>query len=158
MPYPKNSRVLILFTDGANNAGSLDPIMAAQEAAKLGIKIYTVGLGANEMMVRDFLGVHRVNPSDDLDEQSLEKIAQLTGGRYFRATDHASLANALQEMDKLEPALNDKATYRPQTPLYPFILLGALMLMLIGFLTKLSLRKIVSSEIEPAGSSLRGLR
>ena len=134
LPYPQNSRVLILLTDGGNNAGRLDPLAAAQEAAKLGIKIYTVGLGANEMMVRDFLGVHRVNPSDDLDEESLKKIAALTGARYFRATDHSSLMNALQEMDKLEPALNDEATYRPQTALCPFILLVAFSLMLISFL------------------------
>jgi Ca-activated chloride channel family protein len=131
MPYPKNSRVLILLTDGGNNAGNIDPISAAREAAKLDIKIYTVGLGANEMIVRDFLGSHRINPSADLDEKSLQKIAELTGGRYFRATDTASLENALQEMDKLEPALNDKATYRPQTPLYPWILLVALFLLLL---------------------------
>lgn len=127
MPHPKNSRVLILLTDGANNAGNIDPIAAAREAAKLSIKIYTVGLGANEVIVHDAFGGHRVNPSDNLDEESLQKIADITGGQYFRATDPASLSKALQEMDKLEPALNEKATYRPQTPLCPWILLVALL-------------------------------
>ncbi len=130
LSYQQNSRVLVLLTDGANNTGILDPIAAAKEAAKLGIKIYTVGLGADEMLVRDIFGVHKVRSSDDLDEKSLQEIAKLTGGRYFRATDHDSLVTALQEMDKLEPTLNDQATYRPQTVLYPF-LLGIIFIMLI---------------------------
>jgi Ca-activated chloride channel family protein len=157
LAYPKNSRVLILFTDGANNAGAIDPIAAAKEAAKLGIKMYTVGLGANEMMIRDIFGLHPVNPSADLDENSLKEIARLTGGRYFRATDKASLLSALNEMDKLEPSLNDQATYRPQTVLYPIILIGTALLMLIGFLAQLRLNRDRASEINLPDNRLRGL-
>ncbi len=130
LPFPAKSRVLILLTDGANNAGNVDPIAAAKEAAKFGIKIYTVGLGANEMQVQDFFGVHGVNPSADLDEATLQNIASITGGEYFRATDNQSLKSALQQMSKLEPIINDKVTYRPKTTLYPWILILAALLFL----------------------------
>lgn len=134
LDYPQNSRVLILFTDGVNNAGMVDPIEAAKEASKLGIKIYTVGLGAEDLLVKDFFGVHHVSGADDLDEKSLKEIAVITGGRYFRATDYASLEKALQEMNQLEPTLTDKTTYRPQTPLYPYLLVLAIALTLLGWL------------------------
>ena len=82
---PANSRVLILLTDGANTAGEVSPLKAAELAAANQLKIYTIGVGADEMIVRTFFGSRKVNPSRDLDENTLVKVAESTGGRYFRA-------------------------------------------------------------------------
>lgn len=81
------SRVLILLTDGANTAGEITPIKAAELAATNNLKIYTIGIGADEMIRRSFFGSQRINPSADLDEKTLKAIADETGGRYFRARD-----------------------------------------------------------------------
>ena len=78
------SRVLILLTDGANTAGEITPIKAAELAASNNLKIYTIGIGADEMIRNSFFGAQRINPSADLDEKTLKAIADKTGGRYFR--------------------------------------------------------------------------
>ncbi|MFM8443761.1 MAG: vWA domain-containing protein, partial [Methylococcus sp.] len=84
---PKDQRVLILLSDGANTAGAVSPLQAADLAAREGLKVYTIGIGADEMVVRDLLGSRKVNPSQDLDEPTMRGIAEKTGGRYFRARD-----------------------------------------------------------------------
>jgi Ca-activated chloride channel family protein len=114
------NRVLILLTDGANTAGAIDPLQGARIAAKEGLKIYTVGIGADEMMVRDFFGRRRVNPSVELDEKTLRAIADVTGGRYFRATDTAELDEIYGILDRLEPVEAEPQSFRPRTPLYPW--------------------------------------
>ncbi len=112
-----DSRVLILLTDGSNNAG-IDPITAAKLAQQIGIKIYAIGFGADEMIVRSFLGRQRVNPSRDLDEKTLKEIAETTGGQYFRARDTQELAKIYQTLDQLEPVESDNLTYRPSKALF----------------------------------------
>ncbi|MCU7966122.1 MAG: VWA domain-containing protein, partial [gamma proteobacterium symbiont of Bathyaustriella thionipta] len=97
-----DSRVLILLTDGSNNAG-IDPVTAAKLAKQIGIKIYSIGFGADEMIVRSFMGRQRVNPSRDLDEKTLKLIAETTGGQYFRARDTQELKKIYQTLDQLEP-------------------------------------------------------
>ena len=81
----ESERVLILLTDGANTAGDISPEQAARLAEQAGVRIYTIGVGADEMLVQTFFGTRRVNPSRDLDEKLLQTIASLTGGQYFRA-------------------------------------------------------------------------
>ncbi len=125
-----NSRVLILLTDGSNNAG-IDPLTAARLAKQIGIKIYTIGFGADEMIVRSFLGRQRVNPSRDLDEKTLKAIAQNTGGKYFRARDTQELLKIYQTLDQLEPVESDNLTYRPSKALFYWPLAIALLLALI---------------------------
>ncbi len=115
---PANSRVLILMTDGANTAGEVSPLKAAELAAENQLKIYTIGIGADEMVVRSFFGSHKVNPSRDLDEKTLIKIAQSTGGRYFRARNADELNNIYMLLDKLEPVEKDKQYFRPRSELY----------------------------------------
>ena len=115
---PANSRVLILMTDGANTAGEVSPLKAAELAAENQLKIYTIGIGADEMVVRSFFGSHKVNPSRDLDEKTLIKIAQSTGGRYFRARNADELNNIYMLLDKLEPIEKDKQYFRPRSELY----------------------------------------
>lgn len=123
---PENQRVLILLSDGANTAGAVSPLQAAELAGKERLKIYTVGVGADEMIVRDFFGARRVNPSEDLDEATMTAIADKTGGRYFRARDAKELAEIYRLLDRLEPAKKDKRYYRPKDERFPWPLALAL--------------------------------
>ncbi|WP_062231752.1 vWA domain-containing protein [Aureimonas sp. N4] len=115
---PAEGRVLVLLTDGANNTGEMDPIRAAELAKKLGIRIYTIGVGGGPMVVDTPMGRQMVNPSTDLDEGALRKIAELTGGQYFRATDVKGLAEDYRSIDKLEPVGADPVHVRPEVALY----------------------------------------
>ncbi len=119
-------KVLILLTDGANTAGAVTPLKAADLAAGEGLKIYTVGIGADEMIVRSFFGNRRVNPSRDLDEDTLRAIADQTGGRYFRARDAQELSEIYNLLDQLEPIEKDQQYFRPRKALYIWPLAGAL--------------------------------
>jgi len=114
----QNSRVLILLTDGANTAGEVEPVKAAELAAQEGLKIYTIGIGADEMLVRSLFGTRRVNPSVDLDEKTLTAIAEKTGGRYFRARDTDELKKIYQLLDELEPVEQETRVFRPTSALY----------------------------------------
>jgi Ca-activated chloride channel family protein len=125
---PANSRVLILLTDGANTAGEVSPLKAAELAAANHLKIYTIGVGADEMIVRSFFGSRKVNPSADLDENALVKIAESTGGRYFRARNTDELNNIYMLLDQLEPVEKDKQFFRPRTDLFYWPLALALAL------------------------------
>lgn len=125
---PENSRVMILMSDGANTAGEIPPEKAAQLAAQENIKIYTIGIGADEMLKRTLFITQRVNPSADLDEEMLTDIALTTGGQYFRARDTDSLQEIYSEINKLEPIELDKKTYRPSKALYFWFLTASLIL------------------------------
>ena len=133
---PEKNRVLILLTDGANNSGQITPLDAAALAKDLNIKIYTIGLGSNSLAIEGFFGQQIVNPSEDLDEKVLTKIAKMTGGRYFRATDTQSLAEIYDAINKLEPMGHDNIILRPQTALYPIPLA-----IVFAFTVLLALRK-----------------
>ena len=137
---PANSRVLILLTDGANTAGEVSPLKAAELAAANQLKIYTIGVGADEMIVRSFFGNRKVNPSRDLDENTLVKVAESTGGRYFRARNSEELNNIYMLLDKLEPVEKDKQYFRPRSELYFWPLSLAL-----GLTTLISLSRLRSS-------------
>lgn len=125
-------RVVILLTDGANTAGEVQPLHATEFAAREGMTIYTIGVGADEMMVRDFFGSRLVNPSADLDEDALKAIAERTGGQYFRARDTAALEQIYAELDKLEPVQSDEESVRPVDELFHWPLSAAFIIMLLG--------------------------
>jgi len=139
LDYPSNSKALILLTDGGNNAGRLDPIKAAQLAKEAHIKIYTIGIGATRMQVQGLFGSQTVNPSSDLDIDSLKQIAAITGGEFFRAEDGNQLQNIYATINQLEPIKSDSVTVRPVTPLYPWTL--GLALILSYLLIIIQLRK-----------------
>jgi Ca-activated chloride channel family protein len=121
----KNTKqVMILLTDGANTAGEVSPIKAAELAAKKGLKIYTIGIGADEMTVQTFFGRQRINPSADLDEKTLRAIAEKTGGKYFRARDTDQLQKIYALIDELEPIEQAHQVFRPVQALF-FYPLGA---------------------------------
>lgn len=128
-------QILILLTDGANTAGTITPVKGAELAAAKGLKIYTIGIGADEMVVRSLFFDRRVNPSADLDETSLRQIAEQTGGRYFRARDTEGLTEIYALLDQLEPVEKESRVYRPITPLYVWplgaALVGAVLLLLL---------------------------
>jgi Ca-activated chloride channel family protein len=124
-------KIVILLTDGANTAGEIEPLKAAELAAEEGLKIYTIGIGADEMIIRSFFGSRRVNPSADLDETTLKAIAEQTGGRYFRARDTEQLEEIYRIIDKLEPVEQDARVYRPLTALFVYPLIAALMATLL---------------------------
>jgi len=107
-------QVLVLLTDGANTAGEVEPLKAAELAQQVGLRIYTIGIGAEQLEVSSLIGGRRrINPSADLDEETLTKIAELTGGRYFRAKDTAALQEIYQLVDELEPVEEPEAGFRP---------------------------------------------
>ena len=135
-----NSRVLVLLTDGANTAGEVSPIKAAELAADNHLKIYTIGIGADEMTVRSFFGKRKVNPSRDLDEKTLTAIAEKTGGRYFRAKNTKEMEQIYQLLDELEPVEKDKQYFRPKTELYHWPLAIALLLAGVISLSRLNRR------------------
>ncbi len=124
-------RVLLLLTDGANTAGAVDPLKAAELAAQRKLIIYTIGIGADSLTVRSLFGLREINPSADLDEDTLTAIAQMTGGRYFRARDTAEFAEIYEVLDKLEPAESDERGFRPVTELFHWPL-GAAVLLALG--------------------------
>jgi len=135
---PAENRVMVLLTDGANTAGELTPDKAAQVAAAEGVKIYTIGVGAEEVLVRDFFGARKVNPSQDLDEKTLQDIAKQTGGHYFRARDSKALADIYQQLDELEPIEVEGKTFRPLQALYswPLALAWLLAILVLMFRMK----------------------
>ncbi|TNC91995.1 MAG: BatB protein [Thalassolituus sp.] len=125
---PAESQVLVLLTDGENTAGTIDPIRAAELAAETGIRIYTIGMGADRMEVPSFFGSRTINPSRELDEESLQTIADLTAGRFYRARDTSELSQIYGLIDQLEPTEREQKVYRPQTSLFHWPLLAALLI------------------------------
>lgn len=138
----KDSRVLILLTDGANTAGEITPIKAAELAADNGLKIYTIGVGADEILRRTLFGVQRLNPSADLDEKTLRAIADKTGGQYFRAHDLKELNKIYSLLDQLEPVVQQSESFRPISALFYWPLGAALILS--GLITLLRARGLLS--------------
>jgi Ca-activated chloride channel family protein len=128
---PGGEAVLVLLTDGENTAGAVSPRQAAKLAAQTGLRIHTIGIGAERMQVRGLLGTRLVNPSADLDEATLRAIAEATGGRYFRARSRADLREVYARLDELEPVAGDSAVLRPVTALYPWPLGAAMLLSLL---------------------------
>ncbi|MEQ8693660.1 MAG: VWA domain-containing protein, partial [Pseudomonadales bacterium] len=137
---PQQDKVIILLTDGANNVGEVEPRKAAELAAYDGIKIYTIGVGADELRMPSLFGsLGRItNPSADLDEETLQAVADTTGGVYYRAKDTQRLLEIYDHIDELEPIDQDPETYRPIQALYYWPLAAAIAL--FGLLLLIDLR------------------
>lgn len=140
---PDGDRVMILLTDGASNAGEVAPVKAAELAASAGVKIYTIGVGATEMRVPGLFGRFGnriVNPSADLDEDALSKVAETTGGQYYRAENPAELAQIYAQIDALEPVEQEPELFRPIQSLFPWPLGFGLVLLVLTMLLPVSRR------------------
>lgn len=125
---PAKSRVFVLLTDGANTAGAVEPVEAARVASEHGVRIHTIGVGAERVTVRGIFGTQVVNPSRSLDEKSLREIAKLTGGQYFRARSTDEMAEIYELINELEPSEIDGVLQRPLDELYIWPLGLALLL------------------------------
>lgn len=146
---PDAQRVLIVLTDGANTAGELEPIKAADLAQKEHVKIYTIGFGAEEMVVDNgFFGSRVVNPSADLDEPTMRAIADKTGGQYFRARNLEELGEIHQILNRLEPLDTEEEKFRPVKSLFFYPLATAFLLSLLWALFSLIRHASTSSTSE----------
>ncbi|MEN8374102.1 MAG: VWA domain-containing protein [Gemmatimonadota bacterium] len=138
---PGESRVIILMTDGENNRGEVDPLTAARAAAAFGVKVYAIGVGSEgvaQMPIgRDLFGRFQYATVEvHIDEELLTDISELTGGRYYRATDAAALDSIYSEIDALETTEVEVRRFVAYTPRYlPFVLIAGLL-----FLVELALR------------------
>lgn len=112
----EGNRVLILLTDGANTAGNIPPIKAAEIAKKEGVRIYTIGVGVDQQ-ISGFFG-QTINMGSSLDESTLQQVAQMTGGEYYRARDLPALQAIYEKLDQLEPKAKDSVFYREQHEWY----------------------------------------
>ena len=127
---PAASRVLVLLTDGANSAGAVEPRQAARLAAASGIRVHTIGVGA-ESPRPGALGAVFGARRAELDEATLREVAELTGGAYFRARDRDELERIYREIDTLEPSADETSAHRPRTERYAWPLGAALALSLL---------------------------
>lgn len=134
---PAQARVMVLLTDGVNNTGAIEPLDAARAAKAAGVRIYTIGIGADRMTVPGFFGSSVVNPSADLDVGMLTSMANDTGGRFFRATDTSALADAYRSIDALEPMPHQGQPLRPHIELFRWPLAAALVLVLLASLSRM---------------------
>jgi Ca-activated chloride channel family protein len=130
------SKIVVLLTDGDNNAGKITPITAAEAAVALGIKIYTIGAGTRgyaPIPVQDNLGrtVYR-NIKVEVNEPMLKQIAEIGGGQYFRATDAASLENIYEQIDKLEKSTVELSQYKQYRELFPWCIGAGLAIIALG--------------------------
>ncbi len=140
------SKVIILLTDGINNQGAIDPMTAAEIAKLYGIRVYTIGVGTLGMAPYPFktpFGIQYQSVDVKIDEALLKQIAELTNGKYFRATNKQKLEEIYKEIDKLEKSKIDVMEFRKKTEEYmPFVLLA-----LILFLIELTARYLVYRSI-----------
>jgi Ca-activated chloride channel family protein len=141
------SKVVILLTDGRNNTGAISPLTAAEAAKALKVKVYTIGAGSKGPVpypVKDFFGNTVYQPVEiDIDEDTLIKIADMTGAKYFRATDTESLRKIYKEIDGLEKTVIEEKGYSEYNELFAvFLVPGLLVLLLEIVLANTILRKI----------------
>ncbi|MGM3386948.1 VWA domain-containing protein [Stutzerimonas stutzeri] len=124
---PADSRVMILITDGANNGGEVEPLLAARMAASEQVRVHTLGIGA-EVEPGGTLDRFGFNPGGDLDETTLRAVAEITGGEYFRARSSEELRAIGNTLDRIEPAAQQPTQARLADALYAWPLAAALLL------------------------------
>ena len=152
---PMEKRVLVLLTDGADTASRVDPLSAARFAAAEGITIYAVGVGADEEAAERWFGTRRQRARSALDESTLTRIAQMTGGRYFRARDSAELEEIYGLIDELEPIGGDDEVFRPTRELFHWPLALSVALFAAGALVRLSPSRAAGIVPGPGGEADR---
>ncbi len=139
------SKVIILLTDGENNRGNIDPLSASEIAKKFGIRIYTIGVGSRGMAPYPFetpYGIQYQNVEVKIDETLLQQIAQMTGGKYFRATNNATLREIYHEIDQMEKSKIDVSEFHKKTDEFrPFILV-AIILLITEFIVSHTLLRV----------------
>lgn len=133
---PEKARIVILMSDGFANAGVVQVKEALQIAQKANVKVYTVGIGSDRKTIQDFFGFVQINPSLDLDEETLRQVAKETGGQYFRAKTSADLKKIYELIDELETTQIEETTIRPRKEMAYYFVLAGLGLWLLSFLIR----------------------
>ena len=139
------SRVVILLTDGVNNCGEIAPETAAEIAKTYGVRVYTIGVGANGMAPYPVItpwGVETRNVQVEIDEKLLQAVAETTGGRYFRATDNTKLAEIYSEIGKMEKVRTTVDSFPVYKELYGRYALAALICLLLELLIRFFLKRL----------------
>lgn len=139
------SKVVILLTDGVNNRGEIAPLTAAEIARTYGVRVYTIGVGANGVAPYPVMtpwGVEVQNVRVELDEDLLEQIAETTGGRYFRATDNTKLAEIYSEINRMETSRTTVDSFPVYKEKFGPFALAALVCLLLELLVKLLIRRM----------------
>lgn len=140
------SKVIILLTDGSNNCGDVAPLTAAEIAKTYGIRVYTIGVGQHGMArypIQTPMGIRYQNIPVEIDEDVLQKIADMTGGSYFRATDNHKLSEIYSEIDQLEKTKITVREYSRKTEEYvPWLLLAFCLLITEITLRNTALRRL----------------
>jgi Ca-activated chloride channel family protein len=135
---PAKSKVVILLTDGMNNTGKISPLSAAEAAKALGVKVYTIGVGVRgkaPIPVRDDAGnMHMIMAKVDVDEKTLQAVADDTGGKFYRATDTDSLQKVYEQINKLERTAQTVQKFERYEELYPWALIPSLAILALGAL------------------------
>ncbi|MED5353731.1 MAG: VWA domain-containing protein [Nitrospinota bacterium] len=141
-----DSKLIILLTDGRNNAGNLAPLQAAKTAKAFGIKIHTIGVGTRgkaPFLVNSIFGQRYVYQEVDIDEGTLKEISKITGGQYFRATDLESLKSIYKQIDQMEKSEVKVFDHSDYTELFHYFLIPAILLLLLEIILSNSiLRRI----------------
>ena len=138
------SKVIILLTDGVNNAGFIDPITAAELAKEFQIKIYSIGLGTNGLALSP-VGIdargkfNYANIQVEIDEKLLTQISEMTGGKYFRATDNERLKEIYSDIDKLEKTEIEEFKYYSVDEKFRYFLVPAILLIVFELIMKLTI-------------------
>jgi Ca-activated chloride channel family protein len=134
---PAKSKLMILLTDGVNNAGKISPLAAAEAAKAMGVKIYTIGVGARgdaPIPVRDAAGNTRlIMAKVDVDEKTLQAVAEETGGKFYRATDTDSLQKIYEQINRFEKTAQTVQKYERTEELYPWVLIPSLAILGLSF-------------------------
>lgn len=130
------SKIMILLTDGASNRGQLDPVTAAGLAKRNRVKIYTIGIGKPEFQQQTAFGVQTIK--SDCDEPTLQKIADITGGKFFRSTDENSLETIFENISQMEKVEIQEEHYREENDLYSPILFAGILLFAFTMLVKVT--------------------
>jgi len=147
----EGNRVLILLTDGTNTAGHISPLKAAELAKDEGIRIYTIGVGADRQ-ASGFFG-RSVNLGSSIDESTLQQVAKITGGDYYRARDLRALQAIYKKLDQLEPKAKDTTFYRDVHEWYAWPLgLALLLSMLSGIFITGLFRQSAATQAEVKGA------
>lgn len=136
---PQAERVLILLTDGVNTAGAVDPQRALELARSVGLRVHTIGFGGSGRS--NFMGMAIQRPAQ-IDEATLQRIAEGTGGRYFRALDTAQLAGIYAEIDRIEPTAEPGQVLQPRAERYAWPLAAALLVAALCALLRLPRRSV----------------
>lgn len=137
--FEAESKMIVLLTDGVNNAGDVSPETAAEVAKTLGYKVYTIGAGTKGPVpypVESFGRTIYQNVQIDIDDELLEMVAETTGGKYFRATDTKSLQNIYAEIDRLEKTELEMSKFTKYEDLYVFFIIPALILLVVEIILR----------------------